>query len=1026
MYRILSYFLSGLLASASLAAGSPAAGETVAETTGKSAPRVEFSRDVQPLFAKHCLLCHGTDQAEAGLRLDSHEAATRKLDSGKQAIMPGKPDASELLRRVSSRDPELRMPPEGDPLSDAQIAQLRRWIAEGAVFETHWAYRPVTPPPLPPVKQEQWVRNPIDRFVLARLEQARVAPTPEASRATLIKRLSYDLIGLPPTPEEVDAFVADSSPQAYEQLVDRLLDSQHFGERWGRHWLDKARYADSDGYEKDRPRPNAWRYRDWVIEAVNRDLPFDQFTVEQLAGDLLPNTTPRQTLATAFHRQTLTNTEGGTDKEQFRVEATFDRTETTAAVWMGLTMTCARCHSHKYDQITQTEYYRLFSFFNSADEVNSSVATSDTALAAYEEQRAAHTRRLVELSGERAALQAKLQPEIDAWLAAMDARRQQAVPVMFESAQVFEATAASEAVLAVQKDGAVQVSGPVVDQDTYTLVVKGGKQPLTGLRLEALADQSLPKRGPGRAPNGNFVLSKLNLALVDSDAPETVTSVELTAAEADFTQQDFAPSGVLKDAEKSGWAIAPKMGKDHQLTVFTAAPVAAEGRQLQIELRQVYGGSHTLGRFRISLMSGSDPFREFPSEVAKALRAAPEQRTAAHRELLADHVLGRHEEGKRLLRTMADLKAKAPQPPMMTVRVMGPATRETRVLHRGDFLQPGDPVSSGGLAVLPPVRPPAEGAEASRPSRLQLARWLVAPEHPLTSRVIVNQVWAHLFGRGIVPTLNDFGVRGEAPTHPELLDWLAFRFPRDLGWSRKGLIREIVTSATYRQASEHRPELAQRDPTNRLFARQNRVRVEAEIVRDLHLAVSGLLSRKIGGPSVFPPLPPGVAELSYANNFKWQTSAGEDRYRRGMYTFFKRTSPHPTLVSFDCPDSNTTRLARDASNTPLQALVTLNNDVFTETAQAMARRVLADGGGNDADRLRFALRLCLTREPLAEEVDRFTQLLTIARKTYAEHPEEAAKLTQRHPAAEVPGPENAAWIATVRMLMNLDEFIVRD
>lgn len=765
------------------------------DSSSVAAGDVVFARDIQPILAKHCLLCHGPDEAEAGLRLDVAERAYAKLDSDVRAIVPGKPDASELMRRVATTDEFERMPPEGERLTKDQIALLRTWINEGAPYQQHWAYEPVKESPLPAVENEAWVRSPIDRFVLARLEQAEIAPAPEADRATLIKRLYYDLIGLPPSPDEVQAFVGDSSSRAYESLVDRLLASEHFGERWGRHWLDKARYADSDGYEKDRPRPNAWRYRDWVIDAINRDMPFDQFTIEQLAGDLLPAPTPDQKLATAFHRQTLTNTEGGVDQEEFRVQATFDRTETTAAVWMSLTMTCARCHSHKYDQIKQREYYQLFAFFNNANEAETEVQKSQQAMDQYLKEKAEHDKRVADL------------------------------------------------------------------QKQYDAAVGNGS---------------------------------------------------------------------------------------------------------------------------------TDPAA---SKLAKELES---------------------------------LKKNVPKSPLMKVRVMAPAERNTHVLRRGDFLQPADAVKPEVLEVIARVHP-LKSRHGDKPAdRLDLARWLVHADHPLTPRVTVNQVWAHLFGRGIVATLNDFGVRGERPSHPELLDWLAWRFPRDMAWSRKRLIKAIVTSATYRQSSRHRPELLEIDPMNRLLARQNRWRVEAEVVRDLYLSASGLLSEKVGGPSVFPPLPPGVTELSYANNFKWATSQGEDRYRRGLYTFFKRTSPHPNLISFDCPDSNTTRLERESSNTPLQALVTLNNEVFTEAAQAMARRVLNDGGSDDQQRLTYALRLCIVREPDSTELSRFNDLLRAAREYYQANGEDAAKLTRRHAVEGVSTAENAAWVATLRMVMNLDEFIVRD
>lgn len=986
---------------------------------------VVFARDIQPLLAKHCFECHGPDKAESGLRLDTSDGATAKLESELPAIVPGRPDQSELLRRVTSNDDD-RMPPEGPRLSDSETERLRRWIKDGAVFEEHWSYRPVQAPKLPKVSHEEWISNDIDRYILARLEAVGMEPSAEAHRATLIKRVYYDLIGLPPSPEEVDRFLGDSTPDAYERLVDQLLASRHFGERWGRHWLDKARYADSDGYEKDRPRPNAWRYRDWVINAINRDLPFDQFTIEQLAGDLLPDATASQRLATAFHRQTLTNTEGGTDKEQFRVEATFDRTETTSAVWMGLTMTCARCHTHKYDQITQREYYQLFAFFNDSNEGNTEVVTSATAEAEFEQRQEKHQQKVVALKESLQSELTKIRPQISEWEVRTKAQLKTVSQVRFSPSKPISTQTSGKSKLSAADDGSVLASGAVLDKDKYTLVFAAPQEPLTGFKVELLTDGSLPAKGPGRAKNGNFVLTHIRAYVSHTEDFKEHTAVELSVAEADFAQEKFPAANALVSDAKSGWAISPQIGRPHEITVYAAAPVdPAEFKYVQLVLDQQYGGQHTLGRFRVSLMSGFDASRALPKAVVDALGTAAEERTAAQQQAIDHYVSANRPETRELVRKLTALKSAAPKRPTMSVRIIQPATRTTKVLHRGDFLQPADEVTAAALNVVGRTHTLASRHSDKTADRLDLARWLTDPGHPLSARVTVNHVWAHLVGRGIVPTLNDFGVRGELPTHPELLDYLAWTFPREWKWSRKQLIREIVMSSTYRQASIHRADLREADPTNRLFARQNRVRVEAEVVRDLYLSVSGLLSTKLGGPSVFPPLPAGVAELSYANNFKWKTSEGEDRYRRGMYTFFKRTSPHPTLISFDCPDSNTTRLARATSNTPLQALATLNNDVFAETAQAMARRVL-ETEQDDPSRLQLALRLCTFRVPSAEQLQRFEELLTAGRDYYSSHPDDAKLATGRHAAKDVSREENAAWVATVRMILNLDEFIVRD
>lgn len=1006
---------------------------------------VRFARDIQPILVERCLLCHGPDDAEAGLRLDSMEAAHGELPSGTQAVVPGDAGASELIRRLETDDEFVRMPPDGDPLSEEEIALLRRWINEGGRFDAHWAFQPVQLPEVPWVSDPAWCAATVDHFVLAELDAAGIEPSPQADRYTLVKRLYFDLLGLPPSPAEVDAFVQDTRPDAYERLVNRLLDSRHFGERWGRHWLDMARYADSDGYEKDRPRPNAWRYRDWVIEAINRDLPLDRFAIEQLAGDLLAGASPVQHLATAFHRQTLTNTEGGVDQEEFRVEATFDRTETTAGVWMGLTMNCARCHSHKYDPISHSDYYRLFAMFNSAGETEIEIPRSEPELWLYQQAKAEHDAAVEALEAEYAAALEQLRPEIDAWQRQLAEAQEAAVsPPAFHSPASVKATADSEATLKQLDDGSLLVEGPVADKDRYTLVVSAPPQPLSGLRIEVMPDPSLGKNeGPGRAPNGNFVLTGVTVEVSEDADFDHARQVELTSAEADFSQQKFPPKNALDPGARGGWAISPEMGKPHTLTLYAAEPVDVEpGGWLRIVLDQQYGGSHTLGRFAVQTMTGVDPWRALPSEVIDVLKQDPEQRQADDQRVIDNHVARQHGPTAKLLQRLQELREQTPPSPMMQAAVIKPQSRPTQRLERGDFLQPAEEVESGAITVIEQVHPLRSRHDDQPPDRLDLALWLVDPEHPLTARVIVNQVWARLFGQGIVPTVGDFGVRGERPTHPELLDWLAWKLPRDLGWSRKRLIKSIVISSTYRQASRHRPELQPVDPTNRLLARQNRVRVEAEVVRDLALAAGGLLDRTVGGPSVFPPLPPGVAELSYANNFKWKTSDGGDRYRRGMYTFFKRTAPHPTLITFDCPDANTTQIQREASNTPLQALALLNNEVFTEASLALAGRLLTtqlDGTAGaphrsaeapqqdeDTRRLLHALRLSLVRPPSGAELAAFAELLAESRQHYQGHPDDTEQFVALRPDDRFEPAEYAAWAATVRMMLNLDEFIVRD
>ena len=799
------------------------------------ATEIDFGRDIQPILAEKCLNCHGVDNAESGLRLDNRQSALKQTESGEFAIVPQKIQQSELLRRIRSSDIELRMPPEGEPLTDEQIQKIESWISQGANWDDHWAYRPLNDSISRKRTIDRSGRNSIDVYVRTKLQEKSISPSAQADRKVLIRRIYFDLLGLPPAWNEVEAFVTDTRTNAYELLVDRVLASPRFGERWGRHWLDKARYADSDGYEKDRHRPDAWRYRDWVIHAINRDVPFDQFTQEQIAGDLLENASGEQRLATAFHRQTLTNTEGGTDKEQWRVAAVMDRTETLGAVWLGLTVGCARCHNHKYDQITQAEYYQLYAFFNNGDET---------------------------------------QTEID--------------------------------------------GTPWQHSEFRRKLARYQKQ-----------------------------LEKKNSTIAE------------LAGRVGASQSDWEAN--------------------------------------------VENGS----------CESSD------SDVAELLKIEASKRTAEQNEKIAAayELLQKQLENEK--KKLEEFKKSKPKSARMKVRVIQERDnnrRSTHILRRGEFKQPLDKVASNVLSSLASTQTLEPGA-----SRLELVDWLVDGRNPLVPRVLVNQIWQHLFGFGLVRTPNDFGVRGDLPTHPKLLDHLAIEFVRR-EWSRKSLIKYIVMSATYRQVSTHRPELLDVDPTNRWLYRQNRFRLDAEVIRDASLSVAQLLTKRIGGPSVFPPMPQEAAAVSYANNFKWVTSSGEDRFRRGMYTFFKRTAPHPTLITFDCPDANVTSVQRNRSNTPIGALVLLNNTVYTEAAVALAKKIIADT--DDADeRLKRAFSICLSRSPNQNEMETLHHLLARSTEHYREHSRDAKKLVDREDRA---GQELAAWTATLRVLLNLDEFVTRE
>ncbi len=990
-----------------------------------AADKIRFATDIQPLFAQRCLECHGPDKQKGGLRLDRLDSLLREQKSGASAVVPGHLDKSEIIRRITSDDPDEVMPSKGEPLGADEIGKLKAWVASGAEFEAHWAYLPLSSGKPPKVGNETWVRNPIDRFILARLENEGIRPSPRADRHILIKRLYYDLIGLPPSPAEVDAFVSDESSDAYAALVKRLLASEHFGERWGRHWLDKGRYADSDGYEKDNPRPNAWYYRSWVLKAVKADMPMDQFAIEQIAGDLLPEAAPRQRLATAFHRQTLTNTEGGADQEEFRNAALFDRTETIGTIWLGLTLSCARCHTHKYDAIPQSDYYRLFAFFNNADETNYDLPLIGSPLEKYKEEKAAIEAELKVIDEEIAEAKTKHGDAFETWQTRLRERLAQENPPAFHDLAEMEVTSDVEGVgFEVEESGEVQVSGANPDGlMVFEVAGKAGTigEPVTGIRLDVLTDKRLPANGPGRAPNGNFVLNEVELLRGE-------TKLAFGGAKANHSQANFEVSKLIDGNrdKMSGWAVAPQLGKPHHAILNLKEPLEVEaGTPLTVLLVRNYDGEHTVGRFRVRLMTGEDAEAVAPKPIRDLLALKPEERDDKQKEALLDHFLRNvHEETKALFAKRDEAQKKMPKRPSARVRVVAErgSPRTTKILDRGDFLKPTDvEVKPGGLAVLPPI----EGREEGKLDRLDFANWLVSEDNPLPPRVLANHLWDKLFGEGLVRTMNDFGVRGERPVHPELLDWLAADYRR-LGWSRKKMIETIVTSATYQQASAHREELREIDPTNKLLARQNRFRVEAEIVRDLCLSVSGLLSDKFGGPSVFPPLPAGVAALSYSNNFKWKASEGEKRYRRGLYTFFKRTAPHPNLITFDCPDSNTTNVRRRSSNTPLQALTMMNNEVFVEASQAFAKRMLEMDAASDNHRMRQALRFCIGREPGNTETARFVDLLEKCRAYYQAHPESAPKLVGNYQPEGVGAPEAAAWVAAARTALNLDEFITRE
>src|SRR5262245_9780116 len=795
-----------------------------------TAAPVDYTRDVRPILSQHCYKCHGPDDnaRKVGLRFDQRAVALAKSKSGETPIVPGKPDESELIRRINADDESEVMPPPATkkPLSEAQKAILKQWIAEGAEYKDHWAFVAPKQAELPKVRQADWPKSAIDSFVLARLEAAGLKPSAAADKYTLVRRVYLDLIGLPPTPAEADAFVNDPAPDAYEKLVDGLLDSPHYGERWARRWLDLARYADTNGYEKDRPR-TMWLYRDWVIRALNNDLPYDRFTVEQLAGDLLPGATLDQRIATGFHRNTMLNEEGGADPLEFRWHAVNDRVATTGTVWLGLAPQCCQCHNHKFDPVSQKEYYQLAAFLNNCDEPTIDVPSPEVATKRAEAEKEIATRDaalfkhfppdpLAEPDDKRSPeelRQAYLDARFGAWL---NVERSKAV-----SWTVLKPTAAKGNIpsLTIESDRTIFVSGDHSKRDVYDLSFRTDLKNITALRIEALPDDRLPARGPGRVsyegPFGDFFLCEATLT---SDGKR----VRLGAVTADYFDGRNIPQNAADGDPLTGWSINGGQGRAHAIVFNVAQPIDKPGKlDLSLLFEKYYAAG--LGKFRVSVTADNQKAeaRGIASEVGPLLRKRPESLTATERLPLMTQFLALAPELRAERDAIKRLRDPLPRPPTALVMAERPPhyTRSTFLYKRGEFARPTDEVKPGVPAFLPPL---PQGAAADR---LTFARWLVSPENPLTARVAVNRAWAAFFGRGIVRTTEDFGYQGEPPTHPELLDWLAVQFVRD-GWSMKRLHKRIVMSATYRQSSKVTETLLDKDPKNELLSRGARFRLE--------------------------------------------------------------------------------------------------------------------------------------------------------------------------------------------------------
>jgi hypothetical protein len=1081
----------------------------------------DFNRDVLPILSDNCFTCHGPDESarKARLRLDLREEALKPAKSGAVAIVPGSAAKSELLKRITTKDADDVMPPtkSGKKLTTAQVELLRRWIEQGAKFQEHWAFVKPERPPVPPVQSSKFkvqgskslARNPIDHFVLDRLAREGLSPSPEADRESWLRRVTFDLTGLPPTVAEIDAFLADTGALAYEKVVERLFASPRYGEHMARGWLDLARYADTHGYQMDQAR-TMWRWRDWVIEAFNRHLPFDQFTIEQLAGDLLPDATPDQRLATGFNRNHLITIEGGVIDEEYRTEYVMDRVTTTATTWMGLTMLCARCHDHKFDPLTMRDFYGMFAMFNQVPErgIGGFAPLLKTPTKEQERELAQLDRDLAAKQTAYDAAAKSLAPGQAKWEAAFTALRAEW--------QVLDATSFKStggATLTKQEDKSLLASGTRAAHDTYEITARTALTNISAVRLEALTHASLPNTGPGRYDNANFVLSEFELEAVSVADPKQSVKVKFASAQADYSQSKYEIALAIDGKPGTGWAVdGPVRNKDCSAWFYPDKPFGfAGGTELRFALRHDTIGGHGIGRPRLSISTSAGPQE---AEIAGLAAVPREQRTAKQAERLREFFLAKHAspEVKQLTADLAALRERKKQfeaaiPSTMVMQELE-KRRDTHLLIRGQYDKKGDKVEAAFPAVFagvtisgygtedpsapgsargpradfggpPKSRPSDSPSDATAkksdergpgeppgparepralPNRLDLARWLVSPDHPLTARVAVNRIWEHHFGIGLVRTSENFGVQSAPPSHPELLDWLAVELvtggsgvsglgsgkqgpPNSLAprpqtldpipWSLQHIHRLIVLSATYRQSSKLTPASLARDPENRLLARAPRLRLSAEAVRDNALFMSGLLVEKVGGPSVMPYQPEGLwFELNDRAGYRmdYVQGHGPDLYRRSLYTFWKRTSPPPTLNLFDAPEREFCVVRRSRTTTPMQALALLHDPTYVEAARHFAERILTQGGATTDERIVFAFRTATARKPTAAEAKVLRETYEQQLAAFRKNPEAAVKSLKvgESPRNEkLDAAEHAAWTAVARMILNLDETITK-
>jgi hypothetical protein len=991
---------------------------------------VSFSRDIRPILSSHCFACHGPDEAkrEADLRLDVRDVAIES------AIVPGKADKSVLVELLTSTDPEQRMPPVASKrpaLSPKQISLIRRWIDQGAKYDAHWAYQTLKRPEVPSAKNAAWTLGAIDHFVAVQHEKQVVAPSKEADRRTLIRRLYFDLLGLPPTSKQVEDFTSNNSPDAYEKLVDDLLSSEHYGERMAMYWLDLVRYADTNGIHGDNHRDHDL-YRDYVISAFNDNMPFDRFSTEQLAGDLLPNATKWQRVASGYNRLNMTTREGGAQAKEYLAKYSADRVRNASVVWLGSTMGCAECHNHKFDPFTTKDFYSFAAFF--ADIQETAVGAQKPIKLPTDEQES----KLTEIDDQLVSLREKLKTDSPELKAAQVRWEEQAKSQLAKQKPAWsvvvptQATSLGGAKLDVQKDQAVLTSGTNAAKDTYEIELSASDEKITGLRLEALTHSSFPAGGLSRA-NGNFVLTRFEVEVREAKS-EKPQPVKLSKALSDFSQKGFPIEHAIDGKPNSGWAVEGHVQKKDRKAVFIfekPLELTADAKLIVRMRHESQYAGHNIGRFRLALTGVESPTLSgesgIPADVAAALKIDPAKRDAKQQAALADYYRSNGPALKPIRDEIAMLEKRRKsvvdaQRPILVAMVRSP--REMRVLPRGNWLDDsGDVVQPSVPGFLNPIN-----VKDRRANRLDLANWLVDPQNPLVARVMVNRLWKLTFGKGLATSLDDFGAQGVVPSHPELLDWLAVEFIKS-GWNIKHMLKLMVMSRAYRQSSFESKELRERDPANRWLARQNRFRLDAEMVRDNALSVAGLLKHRVGGASAKPYQPAGYwAHLNFPKR-TYPADKGENQYRRGLYTYWCRTFLHPSLRAFDAPSREEACVERPRSNTPLQSLVLLNDPTYVEAARTFATSIMREGGATANTQIIFAIRKALSRKPNSRELEILTKLHAKHLAEFSKSPASAGELLsigQSSAPSDLDKSELAAWTSVARVILNLHETITRN